>query len=248
VASIVVVLACIGVMAHAVRTDALGGFARHTPMGLIAGTVLQPKPEVGADAAPAIPSATETSKAPNPPAATPGKSQRPGKQGQAPSGAQGSSESSPQSHTKVHASTQPAGGTHTGTPQPPASQTPDPVSVKPSPIAAPIPTPTPPVSAPTPSPTPTPAPAPTRPGRGPAYGQGPGRDLANAITSAITTALTSARDNSNGYGSRDHGSDDDSHGYGYGHDNGHDNGHGYGHDNGRSDDDRGGRGGHRSWR
>ena len=31
VASIVVVLACIGVMAHAVRTDALGGFVRIMP-------------------------------------------------------------------------------------------------------------------------------------------------------------------------------------------------------------------------
>lgn len=45
VASIVVVLACIGVMAHAVRTDALGGIAARLPMGLIAAPVLHPKPE-----------------------------------------------------------------------------------------------------------------------------------------------------------------------------------------------------------
>jgi len=50
VASIIVVLACIGVMAHAVRTDALGGIARRTPMGFVAGAVLQPKPEIGAEA------------------------------------------------------------------------------------------------------------------------------------------------------------------------------------------------------
>jgi hypothetical protein len=233
VASIVVVLACIGVMAHAVRTDALGGFARHTPMGLIAGTVLQPKPDPVVDAAPVVPAAVETSKAPSTPATTPSKPLRPAKAGHAPAGAQGSPQGSPQSHTKVHASTKPAGGTHSATPQPPTTQMPDPVSVKPTPIATPT---LPPVTAPPPVSSPTPTPAPTRPGRGPSYGQGPGRDLANAIASAITAVLTNTRDNSNGYGSRDHGSDDDSHGYGYGH------------DNGRSDDDRGGRDGHRSWR
>jgi hypothetical protein len=52
VASIVVVLVCIGVMAHAVRTEAIGGFARHTPMGLIAGSMLYPTPAPPADAAP----------------------------------------------------------------------------------------------------------------------------------------------------------------------------------------------------
>ncbi|MFC6342615.1 hypothetical protein ACFP8W_11550, partial [Nocardioides hankookensis] len=50
VASIVVVLACFGVMVHAVRTDALGGFARHLPMGMIAGTVIQPKPAPAGEA------------------------------------------------------------------------------------------------------------------------------------------------------------------------------------------------------
>ncbi|GAA4695796.1 hypothetical protein [Nocardioides conyzicola] len=44
IASIVVVLSCIGVMVYSARTDALGGLARHTPMGLIAGAVLQPLP------------------------------------------------------------------------------------------------------------------------------------------------------------------------------------------------------------
>jgi len=74
VAAIVVVLAGVGVMAHAVRTDALGGFARRTPMGLIAGTVVEPKPRAETDAprpsaavaleAPAVPEATEPAGAP----------------------------------------------------------------------------------------------------------------------------------------------------------------------------------------
>jgi outer membrane biosynthesis protein TonB len=53
VASIIVLLVCVGVVAHAVRTEALGGFVRHSPMGMIAATVLneKPKPEpVVADA------------------------------------------------------------------------------------------------------------------------------------------------------------------------------------------------------
>ena len=76
VASIIVVLACIGVMAHAVRTDALDGFARHTPMGMIAGSVLVPKPVPAPEPAvpavkapstsPARPSAPRTSSAPGP--------------------------------------------------------------------------------------------------------------------------------------------------------------------------------------
>lgn len=45
VASIVVVLACIGVMAHAVRTDALGGLVGPIHRALLAAPVLQPKPE-----------------------------------------------------------------------------------------------------------------------------------------------------------------------------------------------------------
>lgn len=44
VASIVVVLACIGVMAHAVRTDALGGLVGPIHRALLAAPVLHPKP------------------------------------------------------------------------------------------------------------------------------------------------------------------------------------------------------------
>ena len=87
VASIIVVLACIGVMTHAVRTDALGGFARHTPMGMIAGSMLLPKaqPVLAAEAprpavaAPSPAKATTKEAAPAAPAGSQGRSSKPAK-------------------------------------------------------------------------------------------------------------------------------------------------------------------------
>jgi hypothetical protein len=54
IASLIVVLACVGVVAHAMRTDALGGLAERLPMGMIAAPVLhhraaEPQPETNAE-------------------------------------------------------------------------------------------------------------------------------------------------------------------------------------------------------
>src|SRR5690349_8838089 len=110
VASIVVVLACIGVMAHAVRTDALGGIARRTPMGYIAGAVLQPKPEVAEAPLPeaAAPPVLQGSAATTTPADDSADRQRPAKHGEDDAQADGQDNG----HGNGHGDAQAGGSAH----------------------------------------------------------------------------------------------------------------------------------------
>src|SRR6478735_190186 len=77
IASVIVVLACAGVLTHAIRTDALGGFASR-PFHVIAGHLVVPADKAVADPAPLVPpTPTATPAAPGSSAPSSGPSARP---------------------------------------------------------------------------------------------------------------------------------------------------------------------------